>query len=390
MALPLAYNIESVKQRWPTTIVAVLGIAGSVSVCIAVLALASGFRAALVSSGSPDNAMVRRNGATSEMDSVVMLDQVRALEDAPEVAQEGGMPLVSPEIVVVANLPLRESGTDANVQIRGVNAARALKVHPSVHIKEGRFIEAAMAEVVVGKHAAMSYAGMALGQKLRLGGTDWTIVGVMDAGGSSFDSEVWCDSSLLAPVYHRPLETFQSTTVRLVSRDALDALRGRADTDPRLQVQVERETDYYARASERFEAIIWRLGTLVAAVMGIGAVFAALNTMYSAVAERGREIATIRALGFGQGAVVVSFLFEALLIAFAGGVIGALCALPLNGLTTATMNWQTFSHLSFAFRVTPTLLGFGLLFALFMGILGGLPPALRASRLPITVALRDL
>jgi putative ABC transport system permease protein len=390
MGLPLVYNIESVRQRWATTIVAVIGIAGSVSVCIAVLALASGFRAALVSSGSPDNAMVRRNGATSEMDSVVTLDQVRALEDAPEVEKEAGVPLVSPEIVVVANLPLRSSGTDANVQIRGVNAERALKVHRGIRMREGRFIQPAMFEVVVGKHAALSYSGMSLGEKIRLGGTEWTIVGVMDAGGSSFDSEVWCDSSLLAPVYHRPREIFQSTTVRLTSQDMLSSLASKAEGDPRLQVQVERETDYYARASERFESLVRKLGSLVAAVMAIGAIFAALNTMYSAVAERGREIATIRALGFGQGAVVVSFLFEALLIAFTGGVIGALCALPLNGLTTGTMNWQTFSHLSFAFRVTPNLLGLGLVFALVMGILGGLPPALRAARLPITVALRDL
>jgi putative ABC transport system permease protein len=208
--------------------------------------------------------------------------------------------------------------------------------------------------------------------------------------GSSFDSEIWCDGALLAPAYHRPIEIFSSVAARLTSPDALARLKERTLKDPKLQFDVERETDYYARSSRAFTDLIVGLGMPVAGIMALGAIFAALNTMYSAVAERSREIATIRAIGFGTGAVVISFLFEALLIAFVGGVLGGLCALPLNGLTTATMNWQTFSHLSFAFRVTPILLLYGMAFALLMGIVGGLPPALRAARLPITTALRDL
>ena len=390
MALPLIYNVESVRARWRTTVVAVLGIAGSVSVCVAMLALASGFQAAMVSCGSPDNAMVRRAGATSEMDSVVTLEDLRVIEDAPEVARGPSGPLVSAETVVIANLPLKEHGTDANVQVRGVTA-RALDVHPGVRIAEGRFLRPAMPELVVGKYAAMTYAGIGLGRTLRFGGTDWTIVGIMDTGGSAFDSEIWCDRDLLAPAYQRPINIFQSATVRLVSRDQLDALKRRAETDPRLQLQVQREPEYYQKASEMMTTLIMTLGVLVVAIMGIGAVFAALNTMYSAVAERSREIATIRALGFGDGAVVFSFALEALLIAFVGGLLGCLVALPVNGLTTGTMNFQTFSHLSFAFRVTAwPALGGGMLFALLMGLVGGLPPAWRASRLPITVALRDL
>lgn len=389
MALPLVYNVESVRTRWRTTIVAVLGIAGSVGVFIAMLALAFGFKAALVSSGSSDNAMIRRAGATSEMDSVVTLEDIRALEDAPEVVRGGAGPLVSPEMVVIANLPLRATGTDANVQVRGVSP-RAIEVHRGVKIIQGEFFKPAMFQVVVGKYAVMTYAGMGLGRSVRFGGTDWTIVGVMDTGGSSFDSEIWCDSALLAPAYKRPLNIFQSATVRLTSEDALEPLKGRAASDPRLQLQVERQTAYYEKASEMLTGLILGLGSLVAAIMGVGAVFAALNTMYSAVAERSREIATIRAVGFSGGAVILSFLFEALLIAAVGGLIGCLGALPLNGLTTGTMNFQTFSHLSFAFRVTPGLLAAGFGFALLMGVLGGLPPAWRASRLPITVALRDL
>ena len=389
MALPLIYNVESVRARWRTTVVAVLGIAGSVGVCVAMLALARGFEAALVGCGSPANAMVRRAGSTSEMDSVVTLEDLRALEDAPEVARGSDGPLVSPEMVVIANLALKESGTDANVQVRGVTK-RALDVHPGVSILEGRFLNPAMPELVVGKYAAMTYAGVGLGRSLRFGGTDWTVVGIMDTGGSAFDSEIWCDRDLLAPTYQRPLNIFQSATVRLTSESALEGLKKRAEADPRLQLNVERETDYYAKASETMTMMITTLGVIVVVIMGLGAVFAALNTMYSAVAERTREIATIRALGFGAWSVVFSFLLEALLIAAVGGAIGCLAALPINGLTTGTMNFQTFSHLSFAFRVTPVVLAQGMAFALFMGVVGGLPPAWRAANLPITVALRDL
>lgn len=389
MALPLVYNVESVRARWRSTVVAVLGVAGSVGVCVATLALANGFRATVVESGSPDNAMIRRAGATSEMDSVVTLEDLRVLEDAPEIARGATGPLVSAETVVVANLPLKAHGTDANVQVRGITE-RALEVHPNVQIAQGRAPKPAMTELLVGKHAVMTYAGLELDQKVRFGGTEWTVVGIMDTGGSGFDSEIWADRGLLTAAYDRPLNIFQSATVRLANPDALQALKDRADKDPRLKLSVERETEYYAKASEMMTNLILSLGVLIVVIMGVGAVFAALNTMYSAVAERSREIATIRALGFGSGAVVTSFLLEALLVAGIGGALGCLAALPLNGLTTGTMNFQTFSHLSFAFRVTPALIAGGMGFALFMGIVGGLPPALRAARLPITVALRDL
>jgi putative ABC transport system permease protein len=390
MALPLVYNIESVRHRWHTTIVAVLGIAGSVAVFIAMAALASGFKAALVSSGSPENAMIRRTGATSEMDSVVTLEQLRALEDAPEVQRDASGPLVSPETVVVANLPLRsDPASDANVQVRGVSS-RVLLVHPGIRMKEGRFIQTGMFEIVVGKHAAHAYAGLEVGRKVKLGGTEWTIVGIMDAGGSSFDSELWCDGQLLAPVYHRPINIYQSAAARLTSPAAIEALRERMKSDPRLQLQAETEIEYYSRASEQFTTLIQRLGFPVAFIMAVGAVLAALNTMYSAVAERAREIATIRAIGFGPTPIIISFVFEALLIALVGGILGGLCALPLNGLTTSTMNWQTFSHLSFAFRVTPFWILVGIGFALLMGLAGGGPPAYRAAHMPITSALRDM
>jgi putative ABC transport system permease protein len=391
MALPLIYNLESVRVRWASTVVAVLGIAGSVGVFVAMLALARGFQAALVSSGSERNAMVRRAGATSEMDSAITLEQLRAIEDSAEVMRGADGPLVSPEVVVVAALPLKKTGTDANVQLRGVSL-KALAVHDKVKIVDGRFFTPGLFELTVGRNAKDAYRGVAVGDEVKLGGTVWKVVGSFDAGGSAFDSEIWCDANLLNSTYQRPTGIHQSVAARLAGDGAVGvgALERRFAADPRMKVRVETETDYYRRASQQMTTFITVLGTLVALVMALGAVFAALNTMYSAVAERSREIATIRALGFGGGSVVLSFVIEAMLVALAGGIVGCLAALPLNGLVTQTMNFQTFSHLSFAFRVTPAVIGWGIGFALLMGLVGGLPPAVRAARVPVVVALRDL
>jgi putative ABC transport system permease protein len=389
MAIPLIYNLRSLRARWTSTIVAVLGIAGTVGVFIAMLSLARGFEATLVASGSPRNAMVLRAGATSEMVSMIALDHVRVIEDAPGVARESGGALVSPEVVVVAQFPLKSTGTDANVQVRGVSP-KALLVRESMKIVAGRFFEPGLTELVVGRNVASGYVGFELGKTVRFGGGTWTVVGVFDAGGSAFDSELWCDANVLNQVYQRPQNLFQSVTVRLAAPDALGRFKDALTADPRVTVQVEREIDYYAKQSQALTTLITVLGTIVALVMGIGAVFAALNTMYSAVAERSREIATMRALGFSSGSVVMSFVVEALCIAGVGGTLGCAAVLPLNGLMTGTINWQTFSHLVFAFRVTPLLLAAGLVFALLMGLVGGVPPAIRAARQRIAVALREL
>jgi len=389
MAIPLIYNLRSLRARWPSSVVAVLGIAGSVGVFVAMLSLARGFEATLVASGSAGNAMVLRAGATSEMVSGIALDQVRVIEDAPGVARGGVGPLVSPEVVVVAAFPLRSTGTDTNVQVRGVSP-KALAVRESVQLVAGRFFEPGLTELVVGRNVARSYVGFELGQTVRFGGGTWSVVGVFDAGGSAFDSELWCDAHVLNQVFQRPQNIFQSVTVRLTSPDALGQFKDALSVDPRVTVQVEWEIDYYAKQSRALTTLITVLGTSVAVVMGIGAVFGALNTMYSAVAERAREIATMRALGFSSGSVVLSFVIEALCIACVGGVLGCAAILPLHGLTTGTINWQTFSHLAFAFRVTPLLLTAGLAFALLMGLVGGVPPAIRAARQRIAVALREL
>jgi putative ABC transport system permease protein len=389
MAIPISYNVRSVVQRWKSVIVAVLGIAGTVGVFVAMLAMANGFRATLVASGSPRNAIVRRAGADSEMVSAVPLDQLRVIADAPGVARDARGPLVSGEVVVIAAFPMASTGTDANVQVRGVSS-RALEVRDNVRVVGGRFFQPGLAELVVGRNAVKTYMGLDLGSDVRFGGGTWKVVGVFDAGGSAFDSEVWCDANVLSEVYKRPTNVFQSVTARLESASALTPFKDTLTSDPRLSVQVDRETEYYERESRTLTTLIKVLGVLIAIVMGVGAVFGALNTMYSAVAERGREIATMRALGFGGGAVVLSFVLESLFIAFAGGLLGCLAVLPMNGFTTGTMNWQTFSHLAFAFKIGPLLLVQGIVFALLMGLIGGVPPAIRAARRPVAVALREL
>jgi putative ABC transport system permease protein len=389
MAIPVVYNFRSVKERWTSAVVAVLGIAGTVGVFIAMLSLAFGFKATLVSSGSKDNAMVRRAGATSEMDSSITLDQVKIIEDAPGVARAAGAPRATPEVVVIAPFPLLSTGTDANVQVRGVSA-RALDVRSKIKMIEGTFFHPGLAELVVGRNVGHTYVGLNIGDSVKFGGGTWKVVGVFDAGGSAFDSEVWCDAAVLNQIYHRPENIFQSLTVHLNSADSLQQFKDAVTADPRLTVDVSREVDYYDKQSRTLTTLIYVLGGLVAIVMGIGAIFGALNTMYSAVAERSREIATLRALGFGAGSVVFSFMVEALLISLVGGLLGCLAVLPLNGLTTGAMNWQTFSHLAFAFRITPFLLGLGIVFALFMGVAGGIFPAIRAARRPVAPALRAM
>ena len=403
MAIPLIYNVRSVRARWTSTIVAVLGIAGTVGVFIAMLSLAHGFRATLVASGSPDNALILRAGSPSEMMGAITLDSVKIVKDAPGVARDAqGKPLVTQEVVGVMPFPLVSNGADANTQVRGVSP-NVLEVRRSVKITQGSMFQPGLAELVVGKNAARTYNGvvngangtktlvpLTIGNTVDFGGGHWRIAGIFDAGGSAFDSEVWCDAPVLNEVLKRPDNLFQSVTAHLTSPDAFNGFKDALTADPRMNVDVTREIDYYSKQSRVMTTLITVLGGFVAAIMAIGAVFGALNTMYSAVSERGREIATMRAVGFAGSAVVFSFLIEALLIAFIGGVLGCIAVLPLNGLTTSTMNFQTFSNLAFAFKITPVLLAEGIVFALVMGIVGGLLPAARAAGQPVATALRSL
>src|SRR6266403_2946466 len=298
MAIPLIYNVRSVKARWTSTIVAVAGIAGTVGVFIAMLSLARGFKATLVSSGSADNALITRAGATSEMTSGVSIDSVKVIQDAPGIARGPEGPLVTQEAVLMAPIPLISTGTDANVELRGVSP-NVLAIRGNIKIIEGRMFQPGLSELIVGKNARSTYSGLTLGSTIWLGSSRWQVVGIFDAGGSAFDSEVWADPHLLNGAYKRPDTFSQSVTVHLASPVALQQLRDSLTSDPRLNVDVTREIDYYSKQSTRMTTLITRLGGSVAIIMAIGAVFGALNTMYSAVAERGREIATMRALGFG-------------------------------------------------------------------------------------------
>ena len=389
MAIPVIYNLRSVRVRWTSSIVAVLGIAGTVGVFVAMLAMARGFRATMVSSGSPSNALIMRAGSNTEMVGSVTLEQVHIIQTAPGIARGPNGPLVSPEVVVIAPFPLKATGTPANVQVRGVSP-RALEVRPTIRIDQGRFLNPGLNELFVGKNALKTYVGLDLGSTVKFNGGTWTVVGIFDSDGSSFDSEIWCDAVILDQIYQRPVNIYQSVTARLNSPDGFQALKDTFTSDPRMTVSVDREIDYYAKQSVMLTTLIETIGSMIAFVMGIGAVLAALNTMYSAVSERSREIAAIRALGFSSGSIAISFMVEATIIAAIGGIIGCLCALPLNGFTTSTLNFQTFSSLAFAFRVTPFVLVAGMIFALLMGIVGGTPPAIRAARRPISAALRGL
>ncbi len=381
-------TLRTIPQRAGSSSVAVVGIAGVVIVFVAVLSIAEGFRAALEDAGSPDTALVMRGGSDSEMSSALAMASTRIIKDAPGVRDDGGGPIASAELFVMINLPQRSTGTDANVPLRGVQPA-AFGVRDDVTITEGRSFRLGTNEIIVGRNATEQFAGLDVGSTHRWGENTWTVVGVFEAGGTVVESEIWCDARVLQPAYRRG-ETFQSVFAKLDDAAAFQQFKDSLTADPRLDVMVEREADYYAAQSQTIHGIITGIGSVIAVLMGIGAVFGAVNTMYTAVSSRTREIATLRALGFGGVPVVISVLFESLLLSLVGGTLGgALAYVGFNGYQTATMNWQTFSQVAFAFAVTPELLVQGVSYAMAMGFLGGLFPAVRAARLPIVNALRE-
>ena len=385
----IALSLRTVPQRAGSSLVAVTGVAGVVVVFVAVLSIAEGFRAALAGAGSPDTAIVMRGGSDTELSSVLPLESTRVIRDAPGVRRSAEGVVASAELFVVVDVPKRSTGTPANVPLRGVEPA-AFGVRDEVRIVEGRTFRPGTNEIIVGRSAAAQFAGIDLGSTQRWGESAWEVVGIFEAGGTIAESEIWCDARVLQPAYRRG-DSFQSVYARLESADAFDAFKDALTTDPRLDVMVEREEDYYVGQTEAVTAIITGIATVIAFLMGIGAVFGAINTMYTAVATRTREIATLRALGFSSGPVVISVMAESVALAIVGGGLGGLIAWAgFNGYQTATINWQTFSQVAFAFRVTPALLVQGITWAVVMGFFGGLFPALRAARLPVATALREL
>ena len=385
----IKFGFLSIPQRRGAVAATVIGIAGVVGVLVGVLSMAVGFEHAMASSGAPDAAIVLRSGADSEMVSGLDHDTTRLIADAPGVAHSSNGPLASPELFVIINLPKRSTGMDANVPLRGVEEM-AMPVRDGMKIVEGRMFEMGQNEVIVGSGAAREFSGLEVGSKIKVGHDEWPVVGVFTANGGLAESEIWTDARVLQAVYKRG-DSFQSVNAKLTSVGAFHQFQDSLMNNPQLQVKVERQSDYYAEQSQTVTKLITTLGYLIGFLMALGAVFGALNTMYSAVSARTREIATLRALGFGAGAVVVSLMLESLALAFAGGALGGGLAYAIfNNFHTSTMNLQTFSQVTFAFLVTPALLVQGIIWASFIGLIGGIFPAIRAARMPIAAALREL
>ena len=384
-----AFNLKSIPARLGAAVTGAVGIAGVVAVLTGVLAIASGFRAAMTVSGSPDAAIVLRAGADSELTSGLSREEVRLISDAEGVQRTAEGPLASAELFVIIDLPKRSSNTSANVPLRGVGAA-AFTVRGDIEVVQGRRFEPGKNEVMVGAGAARAFTGLEVGRKMKIGQNSWEIVGVFTAGGGIAESELWTDAAVLQPAYNRP-DGFQSAYVRLTSAEAFTAFKDALTSNPQLKVKVARLSDHYAQQSEATYTFITKIGIFIAVMMALGALFGALNTMYSAVSARTREIATLRALGFGAAPVVISVLAESLVLALVGGLVGAgLAWLAFDGYQAETMNFQTFSQVTFAFAVTPALLLTAVITAAVLGLIGGLFPAIRAARLPIASALRAI
>ncbi|MDP2319962.1 MAG: ABC transporter permease [Acidobacteriota bacterium] len=384
-----ALNLRTIPQRLGSSGVAIVGIAGVVIVLVSVLSIAAGFSAAMQGSGSPSRALVMRSGADSEMTSGLGGAEVDVIKQAPGLRRDGQTAVASAELYVIIDIPKISTNTSANVPMRGVQET-ALAVRNEASIIEGRMFQFGTNEIVVGRGASGQFAGLTVGNEFKSGQDSWKVVGIFEADGGVSETEIWCDARVLQGAYRRG-NSYQSLLAQLDSSDSFDTFRDWLTANPQVNVQVRREADYYAQQSRALGGLIQGVGFGIAALMGIGAVFGAILTMYTAVSTRSREIATLRALGFNTTSVVVSVLAESLALAAIGGVIGGIAAyLAFNGYQTSTMNFSTFSQVAFAFQVTPQLLVMGLIYALLMGLVGGLFPAVRAARLPIPTALREL
>lgn len=382
------FNLRTVPERKGSALAAAVGIAGVVAVFVGFLSIAEGFQAAMTVSGPADVAIVLRSSADSEMTSGLSREETRLVADAPGVARTPDGPLASSELFVMVNLPKRSTGTDANVPFRGVDYA-AMTVRGDIQLIEGRFFEPGRNEVIVGAGAARSFAGLEVGETLRIGQTDWEVVGAFAGGGGASESEIWTDAAVLQPAYNRG-NSFQSVYVKLTSPEAFQTFKDALTTNPQLQVKTLLLRDFLADQSSMMTRFIENIGVFIAALMALGALFGALNTMYSSVAARTREIATLRALGFGSVPIVLSVVAESLVLALVGGTCGALAAYAaFDGFQAATINFQTFSQIAFAFAVTPALLFQAILWAAAIGLLGGIFPAIRAARMPIASGLRE-
>ncbi len=387
MALPLSYNVRNLIVRWKVTLLAVGGIALVVAVMLVLVAMSNGFRAALRSTGETDNAIVIQRGTTSELTSGFSRDNAAMIMVDDRVARDGqGRPMASPEIMIVNNMERRDDGASVNVVVRGVTPM-AFTVRHNVRIVQGRNFTPGLYELVVGRNAAERYVGLDVGNSITLQRRSWKIVGVFDTGGTGFDSEIWADVEVMGPAFNRA-NGYQSLTLRLKDPSRIAAFNADLKRNPSMQVEMVQERQFYDNQAGGIATALLGLAGFVAVVMGIGAVFGAMNTMYGIVAARTREIGTLRALGFSRISILTAFVIESTFLALLGGLIGCLIALPANGISSAA-GGANFAEVAFAFRITATALVVGVVFAVVMGFVGGLLPAFKASRLPITAALRE-
>jgi putative ABC transport system permease protein len=388
MGLIASYNLRSMIVRKGTAAMTAGGIAMVVAVFVMTLAIAQGFRATLVASGSPGNAIVLRRSSTAETTSAVLRSDVPIVESLPQVARgRDGRPLSSSELVTIIALPRLTDDQPANVPVRGVTP-QAFEVRETLTFVEGRRFTPGTREINAGRLAVGRFKGLTLGSDVKFGSATWKVVGVFTADDASFESEVWGDVDLMQPAFQRT--GYQSMTVKLADPSMFDSFKAAVEGDPRLYLTAAREQDYYAEQSRAMTTVIRVFGTFVTLILSIGAVFGAMNTMYAAVAYRTREIGTLRALGFSQLRIVSAFLAESVALALIGGVIGCILALPVHGLSTGTTNFSSFTEVAFKFRITPGLLAGGLIFSVVMGTVGGLLPAIRAARIPVARALREI
>jgi putative ABC transport system permease protein len=389
-AAVIALNLRTIPARLSSSAVAITGIAGVVVVFVSVLSIAAGFTAAMQGSGSPSRALVMRSGADSEMTSGLEGTDIDVIKQTPGIRREAAGPLASAELYVIIDLPKRVTpDAAANVPMRGIEPA-GMTVREEVSLVQGRMFQFGTNEVIVGRAASGQFVSTNVGDTIVSGQNRWQVVGLFEADGGVAETEIWCDARTLQGAYRRG-NTYQSLLAQLDSTGSFDAFRDSLTSNPQVNVSIRRENEYYAAQSVAMSRLIRSIGFGIAALMGIGAVFGAILTMYTAVAARAREIATLRALGFSTSSVLVSVLTESLALGGIGGILGGVAAyFTFNGFETSTMNFQTFSQVAFAFRVTPELLTMGLVYALVMGLIGGLLPAVRAARLPISTALREL
>ena len=387
MDLPLTYNMRNLVVRKTTTIMTALGIALTVAVLLAVMALVAGLRSSLQTSGNPLQVLVMRKGATAELSSGVPRQTFQDLKTKPGIALENGEPLASLEMVTVINLPSIENPAGTNVTLRALlPVGRSMR--DGLKMQQGRWFQAGQREIVVGKAIAKRYPDAHLGKSLRFGRGSWLVVGVMDGGQTAVDSEIWGDLNQISSDYNRS-EGLSSALVRATDAGAAEALINSLNDDPRLNVLAQSEKTYYDKQTAS-GAPLQFLGIFISVIMAVGSSFAAMNTMYAAVARRSKEVGTLRVLGFSKGSILTSFFLESLLLALLGGLFGCLLVLPLNGVTTAVGSFTTFSETAFNFKITPEIMLAGLSFALFMGCIGGIFPARAAARKEILAALRDV